>query len=256
MNSIILRAKKKPELSIVIPVYNEPENIKLTLKSIKSNIKTGHEIIVVYDSKKDKTLPVLEKLKKNVNNLHAIQNSIKKGPSGAIRTGIINSKGQLILVAMADLCDDLSQVETFIKKLGKKEGIVCPSRYAKGGRQELDETFKVWLPKAAGRLLKLLTGVKTSDPTNSYKLYSKKMLEKMNLKSTISFSVTLEILVKAHLLKADIIEIPTVWTDRQFGKTNFKLGNSITSYTPWFILALFRNRLFDLSSIPRLLKYI
>ena len=51
-------------LSIVIPVYNEAENIKLTLKSIKKNIKTKHEIIVVYDSKKDTTIPTLKNLKK------------------------------------------------------------------------------------------------------------------------------------------------------------------------------------------------
>ena len=171
MNSILLSAKKTPELSIVIPVYNEPDNIPLTIKSIKHHIKTKYEIIVVYDTKKDTTIPVLKKLQKNSKNLHTIQNSIKKGPSGAIRTGIINSKGRLILVTMADLCDDLTQVEQFIKKLGKKEGVVCPSRYTKGGKQELDATFKVWLPKAEGRLLKVLTEIKTSDTTESDKIY-------------------------------------------------------------------------------------
>jgi len=233
-------------LSIVIPVYNEAENIKLTLKSIKKNIKTKHEIIVVYDSKKDTTIPTLKKLKKTTKNLFPTLNSVEKGPSGAIRSGISIARAPLILVSMADLCDDLTQVDKMIKLLGKREGVVCPSRYAKGGKQELDAPFKVGLPKAAGFLLKLFSGIPTSDPTNSYKLYSKKLLDKMTLKSTISFSVTLEIVVKAHLLRAKIIEIPTVWKDRQHGKTNFRLGRSLVAYTPWFLLALLRNRIFTL----------
>lgn len=233
-------------LSIVIPVYNEAENIKLTLKSIKKNVKTKHEIIVVYDSIKDSTVPTLRKLRKTKKNLFPTLNSVERGPSGAIRSGISVALAPLVLVSMADLCDDLTQVDRMVKLLGKREGIVCPSRYAKGGRQELDAPFKVGFPKAAGYLLKLLTGIPTSDPTNSYKLYSKKMLERMKLKSTISFSVTLEIVVKAHLLKAKIIEIPTVWKDRQHGKTNFQLRRSIVAYSPWFLLALLRNRLFSL----------
>mgnify|MGYP001584762340 FL=1 len=80
-------------------------------------------------------------------------------------------------------------------------------------------------------------------------MYSKKLLDKMRLESTVSFSLTLEIIVKAHLLKARIVEIPTVWKDRQQGKTNFKLGRSIIAYFPWFLLSLSRNKLFDISGL-------
>lgn len=232
-------------LSIVIPVYNESENILLTIKSIKKNIKYRNEIIVVYDHNSDTTLPVLKKLKKTHKNLIVVKNNILQGPSGAIRTGFLKSKGNIVLVMMADLCDDLTQVDMLVKKLGNKQGVICPSRYAKGGRQELDSPFKVGFPKAAGFLLRTFTGIQTSDPTNSFKLYSKELINRMNLKSTISFSVTLEIVVKAHLLGAKIVEIPTVWKDRQHGKTNFKLGRSLIAYTPWFLLALLKNRLFE-----------
>ncbi len=244
---------KQPSLSIVIPVYNEPENIKLTIQNVKKHIKTKHEIIVVFDSKKDTTVPILRKLSKTQKNLFPTLNTIGRGPSGAIRTGIKVARSPLVLVAMADLCDDLTQVDFMVKKLGKRNGVVCPSRYAKGGRQELDAPFKVGFPKVAGFLLWLLTGIPTSDPTNSYKLYSKKLLSKMELKSLISFSVTLEIVVKAHLLNAKIFEIPTVWKDRQHGKTNFNLKRSIVAYTPWFLLALLKNRLFSLPVPKRLL---
>lgn len=243
--------KKQKDLSIVIPVYNEAENILYTLKSIKENIKTPCEIIIVYDKDSDSTLPVLKKLKKKYTNFVAIKNNIAIGPSGAIRTGINAARSPRILVMMADLCDDITQVDTMCKMVPEKFDIVCPSRYTKGGRQELNAHFKVWLPKTAGNLLKLFTGIKTNDPTNSYKMYSKKILKKMHLKSEISFSITLEIVSKAHLLGGRIAEIPTVWKDRQHGKTHFKLGRSIVAYSPWFLLALSKNRIFNASALPK-----
>lgn len=242
---------KKVELSIVIPVYNESENIKLTLDAIKKNIKTNNEILVVYDHSKDTTLPVLRKIRNKYKNLKIVKNSISKGPSGAIRTGLKKASSELILVTMADLCDDLSQVDKMVKLANKKADLISPSRYTRGGRQELDAPLKVGFPKFAGFLLNLLTGIRTVDPTNSYKLYTRRALRVINLKSTTSFSVTLEIVVKTHLLGGTVYEIPTVWRDRQHGKTNFKLVSSVISYSPWFFMALFKNRLFDAAWIVR-----
>lgn len=229
---------KNISLSIIIPVYNEKENILKTLQEIKKHINVSHEILIVYDFKGDTTLEVLKKVKKNYKNLYAVQNSIVRGPSGAIRTGILQSKGDLILVTMADLCDDLTQVPRMIKMIPKKASIVCPSRYMKGGQQQLKPSLKVFAPRTAGALLKILGGIPTYDPTNSYKLYSRKIFETIDLKSTVSFSVTLEIVVKAVAKGYKVVEIPTVWRDRQHGKTNFKLWRSIVAYFPWFLYAI------------------
>lgn len=225
-------------LSIVIPVYNESENILKTLKEIKKNIFVSHEIIIVYDFDEDSTLPVLKNYLRTGKNLFLVKNNIARGPSGAIRTGLKRAAAPYVLVTMADLCDDLSQVKELLKLMSNGASIVCPSRYMKGGKQQLKAGVKVWAPRSAGYLLKMLAGIPTYDPTNSFKLYSKKLLNKLNLKSTISFSVTLEIVVKAHELGYKIVEIPTVWKDRQEGKTNFKLGQSLIAYLPWFIYAL------------------
>lgn len=234
------------ELSIVIPVFNEDKNIEETLKKIKENVKISNEILIIFDFDRDTTIPVVKKLKNRYPSVKLIKNNIAKGPSGAIRTGINFSKGQRILITMADLCDDLSQISKLVKLVPLKADIACPSRYSKGGRQELNAPLKVGFPKLAGLLLKLFTGIPTSDPTNSFKMYSGNFVRNIELSSTKSFSVTLEIIAKAHVLGKKIIEIPTVWRDRQFGKTNFKLWTSVISYFPWFCLALSRNRFFRL----------
>lgn len=229
---------KKLQLSIVIPVYNESENILKTLSAIKKYIRVPHEILIIYDFDKDTTLPIVKKVLKKNPHVHLTKNTIQKGPSGAIRTGIMKARAPHVLVTMADLCDDLSQVKEMLALVQNNVYIVCPSRYSKGGKQELKSSLKVWAPRTAGFLLKKLTGIPTYDPTNSYKLYAKKLLEELTLTSTVSFSVTLEIVVKAHALGYKIVEIPTIWKDRQHGKTNFKLGRSLLYYFPWFWYAL------------------
>src|SRR5205823_3733823 len=73
-------------------------------------------------------------------------------------------------------------------------------------------------------------------------LYSTPLLEALRLTSTVSFSVTLEIVAKAHCLGYRIVEIPTTWRDRRFGKSNFKVGRSLVAYFPWFCLMMLRGR--------------
>ena len=90
-------------------------------------------------------------------------------------------------------------------------------------------------------MLSLLSGMPTKDPTNSFKIYNSKIFKNITLKSTISFSVTLEIVAKSFCLGFRILEIPTVWRDRTKGKSNFKVLESVPSYLKWFLLCLFRN---------------
>jgi dolichol-phosphate mannosyltransferase len=233
-----------PELSIVIPAYNERENILATLETLEETVPVPHEIFIVYDTDEDTTLQAARTIASRWHHVQLIKNSIAKGPSGALRTGFAHSRAPWVLVAMADLCDDFTQIPQLLK-LAANAQIVCPSRYCPGGQQELSG-LKVWAPKTAGFLLKLLTGIATSDPTNSYKLYSRRLLQEITLKSTVSFSVTLEIVAKAHALGYRIAEVPTRWRIRKDGKTNFKLWRSLVVYMPWFGVALLRGRLFRL----------
>ena len=228
------------ELSVVIPVYNEDENIIATIESLNQVIPVNHEIICVYDFEEDTTIPILRNLISKFPQLQMIKNEVARGPSGAIRAGIQQSSAPQILVVMADGCDDFSQIPHFLSLVKEKDGVVCPSRYCKGGEQLLNPSLKVWLPQTAGFLLKLLTGIPTYDPTNSFKLYSAKIFDEIELQSIVSFSVTLEIVTKAFLLGYQIIEVPTTWKDRTKGVSNFKLLPSIPAYLKWFLLCFFK----------------
>ena len=229
------------ELTVVIPVYNEDENIITTIQSLHQVISVfNHEIICVYDFEEDTTVPILADLRPQFSQLKMIKNEVARGPSGAIRAGIQQSTAPHILVVMADACDDFSQIPHLLSLGKEKDSVVCPSRYCKGGRQLLDPSLKVWIPQTAGFLLKRLTGIPTYDPTNSFKLYSAKIFDEIELQSTVSFRVTLEIVSKAFLLGYQITEVPTTWKDRTKGVSNFKLLPSIPAYLKWFLLCLFK----------------
>jgi dolichol-phosphate mannosyltransferase len=229
------------EVSVVIPVYNEPVNIALTLEALEANIPVPHEVIVVYDDDADTTLPVLRELESKYRSLRPVKNTISRGPSGALRTGFEHAVAPRILVTMADLCDDVTQIPRLLK-LAENADVVAPSRYCEGGEQQLKWSLKAKVPRLAGHLIKTFANLPTFDPTNSFKLYSAPMLRGMRLQSTVSFSVTLEIVAKAHFLGYRIVEVPTVWRDRQHGKTNFKFGRSLFAYLPWFFLTMLRGR--------------
>ena len=202
------------------------------------------EILIIYDFEEDTTVPVVRSLQSEVENLFLVKNRIQLGPSGAIRSGIEAARTARVLVVMADLCDDFTQIPQLMELVPAKADIACPSRYCKGGQQQLPPSFKKFAPRLAGALLKFFVGWKTHDPTNSCKMYSTTLLRQLSLTSTVSFSVTLEIVAKAHCLGYRITEIPTTWLDRTQGKSNFKLGRSLVMYMPWFLVALLRNRLF------------
>lgn len=237
------------DLSVVIPVYNEPENILATVMALDEVLAgVDHEVIVCYDFEEDTTVPVVRGLMATYPSLTLALNRIARGPSGAIRTGFERSRGRRVLVLMADLSDDVSQIAELMELVPSKAAVASPSRYCEGGAALIESSLKTRATRTAGILLRWFTNIGTLDPTNSFKMYSGDLLRSLHLSSTVSFSVTLEVVAKAHFLGYPIAEIPTVWRDRTQGKSNFKVGRSLVTYLPWFFLALLNNRLFRVRS--------
>jgi len=227
-------------LSVVVPVYNEGENIAEFLAELARRALPPYEVLIVHDRDDDDTLPVLAALKAAdhgaFKHVRPVKNSVHRGPSGALRSGFAAAAGEHVLVAMADLSDDLSQVEALRDAARRGYAVVCPSRYCPGGEQRLN-SIRATIPRWASLTLRALTGIPTHDATNSFRLYSRALLASLELTSTHSFSVTLEILAKAYWRDAAILEIPTVWNDRRHGVSKFPFVASLATYLPWFFLA-------------------
>ena len=104
-----------PRVSIVIPVYNEGSLVEPILKRITSSINFEHEILVVYDHESDTTLPTLKLLQQENHRFIPVLNSLGQGPAKAIRSGFLVARAPVVIVTMADGCDDPDQVGDLVK---------------------------------------------------------------------------------------------------------------------------------------------
>jgi dolichol-phosphate mannosyltransferase len=225
-------------LAIIIPVYNEAENITATLKSIGNQVKTPHTIYIVYDFDEDTTLPVAKRLAESMP-IRFIKNP-QRGVAGAIKTGLRQAQGDYLLVTMADMSDDYAVVDNMVKLMDDGYDLVCGSRYMRGGRQTGGPILKKLFSRAAGVSLHYLAGIPTHDATNSFKMYRKKMVDAITIESQHGFEIGIEILVKSYSMHYKITELPCTWTDRTAGKSRFKLFKWLPKYLKWYFYALKR----------------
>jgi glycosyltransferase involved in cell wall biosynthesis len=225
-------------INIIIPVYNEGQGICAILQEIEDKVHTPHRIYIIYDTEEDNTLPVVKNFMKKIENLHLVKNKYGKGALSAIKTGFNVADGEIMVVVMADLSDDISKIDAMFKKIQEGADIVCGSRYMKGGRQIGGPKFKKLLSKIAGISLHYLVRMPTHDITNSFKMYTKKVLNTITIESNGGFELGMEIVIKAFLKGYTITEVPSAWCDRNTGKSRFKLWKWLPKYIYWYCFVI------------------
>jgi len=225
-----------PDLYLVVPVYNEAENFPRFYESIRSQVKTPWHLLAVYDREEDTTLPVARKLAASDARIELVLNQ-GKGVLGALKTGLARPQSGLVVVTMADGSDDHRQIDEMVRLAREGNDLVVASRYMRGGAQRGAPLVKSTLSRLAGLSLKLLAGLPTADPTNNFKLYRVDFLRTVEIESTGGFEVALELTIKAHQQGRRVAELPTVWTERTAGKSNFKLTRWLPRYLHWYLRA-------------------
>lgn len=231
-----------PIVSIVVPVYNEGPAVEPVLRSLASAVSTPHEILVVYDYDEDPTVPIVERLAVELPAIRGHRNELGRGVLNALRSGLAASKGRYVVVSMADGSDEPDLVDRLVLQADLGADVVAASRYMPGGRQIGGPRLKGLLSRLAGLSLHRFAGVATHDPTNNFKLYSRRFLESVTIESRAGFELALELTVKATIHGRLVAEIPATWRDRTTGASNFRLRQWLPHYLRWYLLALRRGR--------------
>ena len=225
-------------LSIVIPVYNEPDNIDPTLRRIAAEVRTPHEVLVVYDFDADTTVPVVRDLQAELPTVKLLRNDLGRGVLNAMRAGIAASHAPLVLITMADGSDEMTRVDEMVRLGRDGAAVVAGSRYMRGGRQIGGPRLKRLLSRAAGLSLHWAAGVPIHDATNNFKLYRRDFLDSVTVESTGGFELALELTAKAHRGGWRMAEVPTTWRDRTAGESRFDLRAWLPRYLRWYRHAL------------------
>ena len=228
------------DITLVIPVYNEAANIPRLFAGVKEHIGADAEILICYDFDEDDTLPAVKQLASDFPNLKLVKNRYGRGPLGAIKSGFEAASSPAMVVVMADLSDDLACVRPMLDLFHSGCHVVAGSRYMKGGRQVGGPLLKRTLSRLAGISLHYLVHLGTHDPTNSFRLYSRKLLDSVEIQSDGGFELGIELTVKAHLLGLKVGEVPATWTDRTAGTSRFRLCKWLPKYLRWYWVAISR----------------
>jgi len=217
------------QISIVIPTYNESQNILQMIESIlkiqfqKLSIQT----IVVDDNSPDGTGKILEDYLRTMkqvagHTIEVLHRKAKAGLSSAVLYGIEHAKGQTIVVMDSDLSHPPRVIPKMIETMNKSRcDIVVASRYIKDGKIVGWPITRKIISKTATKIAKVGLRVSIADPMSGFFAFKRHILEGLKL-DAIGYKMLLEILVKKSGVSVE--EIPYTFTERQFN--NSKLGLS------------------------------
>ncbi|CAN5346616.1 hypothetical protein BH11ACT3_BH11ACT3_07020 [soil metagenome] len=221
----------------MVPAYDEGEHVVPGLTRILDAVETPAEVVVVVDTATDSTIAPVRRLAKTYPGLRVEINEYGRGPANAIRWGIDRAVAPVVVVTMADGCDDPRQIDELIRLVERGVVVAAASRYMAGGQQVGGGRLKTFLSRTAGRSLHVLTNVGTRDATNSFKAYQRDFVRQVGIESRSGFEIGLELTAKARRLRLPVAEIPTIWLDRTEGASNFKLMSWIPKYLRWYRFA-------------------
>ena len=228
------------KLDIVIPVYNEDENIIKLVKELEKKIVCDFRILICYDNESDSTLNYLKQKNIIKKEILFIKNP-KQGPNTAIIEGIKSSIAEIILVYMADDFSNINLINKMTDLIEKGNDLIIPSRFVQGGEMVGAKKLKKAVTIGGSYLIYYIGRIPFKDCTNAFKMFSADVKNKINLETKIGFTFALELVIKSYLLKLKIVEIPSSWIELKNRKSNFKMIKWLPHYIYWLLYAMIKN---------------
>ncbi len=222
-------------VTLVVPVYNEGEQITPCLERIVDGVEIPFEVLVVHDMPEDTTVPYVSGF--GDERIRPLLNEIGPGPARAIRAGFAAATAPTIVVTMGDGSDDIGAVGHMVRLVERGFVVAAASRYTAGGAQVGGPFVKRTLSCLAGLSLYHLGRVGTRDATNSFKAYSKAFIDQVGVEAEAGFEVGIELVAKARRFRRPVAEIPTIWLDRSEGESRFQTRKWIPVYLRWYLFA-------------------
>lgn len=218
-----------PFVSLILPCYNEEailsENINIVVDYLKSKEeKYKWEILIINDGSKDKTGQIADAIANQNSKVRVIHHPVNLNLGMALQTGFRNAKGDVIVVLDVDLSYSVDYIVKMVDKLTEESAdIVIASPYMKGGKVTAVPFGRRIMSKWVNKIMRMAAQDKYHTFTGMARAYRRDFIQSVNLK-TKDYEVNPEIMYKAMILRARVIEIPAHldWTDQNkyAGKRN------------------------------------
>ena len=209
-------------VSVVLPTYNERENIRVLVPKIVDVLKEAgytYEIIVVDDNSPDGTKEEVEELKKAFKGVRLIVREKKEGVGSALREGYNSARYDFIVSLDSDLSCDPKVITDFLRELEGSYDLVVGCRHSTGGGYEIrypKTLIKNLVSRIGNEFTRLLVGVEIHDFSLNFRGIKREVWEKIETEDK-SNSMLLEMIVKTKYDGFRVGEIPVVFGDRIYG---------------------------------------
>jgi len=226
-------------LSVVIPARDEEESLPPTLASLTAHLEregVPHEIVVVDDGSRDRTWEVLQELKARHPALAPTRNeSGTHGFGRAVVWGIDHSRGDAVVVMMADASDSPQDAVTYWRLLNQGYDCAFGSRFVSGGSVHDYPRVKLLVNRLANLLVRIGFNIPLNDTTNAFKAYRRTVIDGCRPFLAPHFNLTVEIPLKAIVRGYSYAITPISWRNRRHGVAKLKIKEMGSRY--FFICA-------------------
>ena len=214
------------KLSVVIPAYNEEKNIPKTLGELQTAFREAgipHEIIVVNDNSRDGTAEVVRAIMAEDPAIRLVNRTAPNGFGRAIRSGIEQVTGDVVIVYMADGSDHPGDAIAYYRKIEEGYDCVFGSRFIRGSKVTAYPRLKLIVNRIVNKCIQWLFRCRFNDLTNAFKAYRTYVLDDCGPFHSCHFNITIEMSLSALVRKYNIVQVPISWTGRTWGSSNLRL---------------------------------
>jgi len=236
------------KILIIIPTYIEEANISILIPRIFNNLDNV-DILIVDDNSSDQTCKKIQKFQEKYANLYLIMRTKKMGVASAYIEGYkwgLARDYKYLGQMDADLSHRVRDLKNliFIVENHKNVSLVIGSRWVLNGGTENWPMKRSLLSKLGNKYIRFMFSLKVHDTTAGFRIYSSKVLSKIDFSSLKSqgFSFQIEMLRKIMQLNGEIREIPIIFRERQYGRSKITLGIILEAYS-YVTKAGLRNKL-------------
>jgi len=217
---------KPPELSIVLPIFNEAESIPNLLNELAPSLEAigkTFEIICIDDGSRDNSFEQLKKLHAQDNRLRVVRFRRNFGQTAAFAAGFDRAQGDIVITMDADLQNDPADIPSLLAKIDEGYDVVSGWRQERW-REGFTAIITRKIPSAAANwLISRLTGVYLHDYGCALKAYRRDVVKSINLYGDLHRFLP----AIASYYGVEVAEVPVSYRSRQFGKSNYGMGRIV-----------------------------
>ena len=220
------------EASIIIPTYNELENIRKLIPDVE-RVLSAHkilgEIIIIDDNSPDGTGQLAEELKKRYKNIVVIHRKAKLGVGSARKVGFAKASKNIIISMEGDMTHNPEYLPQFVEKIGQGYDLVIGSRYVDGAKILNWPLKRRIVSKVANGMARFLSGTKLNDVTSGYRAFKKELLGRLFIES-YSYPFNMEFACEASSRGFKVAEIPITFIHRKEGKSKLNIVKELFAF--------------------------